>query len=131
MIRTEILGALFGRPEMDRPQTSTIPIDKLTRARTLYMDHHPNVLLAGGVGDERESRHFGLHDDTVAAVQANQDPFCDAFDCNDRPATGSFGEGVCIRCSLNRPIRNLGKLDVLDNASDERQKTAPHGFDFG
>jgi len=95
------------------------------------MDHHPNVLQTGGLGDECESRHFGLHDDAVAVVQANQYTFRDSFYRNDRPATGSFGEGVCVRSSLNRPIWNFRKLDVLDNASDKGHKTSPHGFDFG
>lgn len=116
---------------MDRPQTSSIPIDELTGRGASHVDHHPHMLLAGRLGDECEPSHLGLHDDAVAAVQSHHHSFGDPLYGDNGSPSGSLGESVSRRGSLNRTVGDIWKLDFIDKPSNQREETAPHRFDFG
>ena len=123
--------ALLSRPEMDGPETATVPINEAITRSAGHVDYQASVLGGGRIGDEGEACHLWLHHNRVPVVESDQDSLCDAIHSNDSRATHSSMPIDRRRGHLDRPIGDLRKLDAGDGTTDRRHQSTPHGFHFG
>ncbi len=82
----ELLGELAFGEQAHRTQAAAVPVPDMRDRPASQIQPKPQVILSGRIGDEHQARHSRLEDQSVAAIQPEDDPLAQAANVGDRPA---------------------------------------------